>query len=125
MSLLYGCMYIVRFGTMRKMHKASSFANEAQRGSIWWNIWVLLAMPAIWLSWSIITFLICIMSFIWLSGSSQDPADFVLSPRAALGTRIALSVVFFLGLIYFVLIVRTFHRYGNPLDREWMHMVNE
>lgn len=27
MSLLYGCMYIIRFGTMRKMHKASSFAN--------------------------------------------------------------------------------------------------
>jgi hypothetical protein len=26
-SLLYGCMYIIRFGTMRKMHKASSFAN--------------------------------------------------------------------------------------------------
>ncbi|KAJ7705010.1 hypothetical protein B0H17DRAFT_1039028 [Mycena rosella] len=26
-SLLYGCMYIIRFGTMRKLHKASSFAN--------------------------------------------------------------------------------------------------
>ncbi|KAJ6541625.1 hypothetical protein B0H19DRAFT_856283, partial [Mycena capillaripes] len=26
MSLVYGCLYIIRFGTMRKMHKASSFA---------------------------------------------------------------------------------------------------
>jgi hypothetical protein len=26
MSLLYGCLYIIRFGTMRKMHKASTFA---------------------------------------------------------------------------------------------------
>ncbi|KAJ7663872.1 hypothetical protein DFH06DRAFT_986647 [Mycena polygramma] len=125
MSLLYGCMYIIRFGTMRKMHKASSFANEAQKGttSIWWNVWVLLAMPAIWLAWSIITFLTCIMSFVWLSGSSQDPVDFVMSPRAALGTRIGLTIVFSLGVIYFFLIVRTFHRYGDPLDREWMRTV--
>ncbi|KAF8166536.1 hypothetical protein K438DRAFT_1548502, partial [Mycena galopus ATCC 62051] len=115
MSLLYGCMYIIRFGTMRKMHKASSFANEARKRttSIWWNIWVLLAMPAVWLAWSIVTFLTCIMSFIWLSGSSQDEDDnFVVSPRAALGCRVGLTVVFALGVIYFVLIVRTFHRYG-------------
>ncbi|KAJ7249506.1 hypothetical protein B0H12DRAFT_1019704 [Mycena haematopus] len=127
MSLLYGCMYIIRFGTMRKMHKASSFANEAQKEitSIWWNIWVLLAMPAVWLAWSIIAFLTCIMSFIWLSGSSQDQDDFALSPRAALGSRIGLTVVFALGVIYFVLVVRTFHRYGDPLDREWMRTVNE
>ncbi|KAJ7498068.1 hypothetical protein B0H11DRAFT_1715205 [Mycena galericulata] len=127
MSLLYGCMYIIRFGTMRKMHKASSFANEAQKGttSIWWNIWVLLAMPAVWLSWSIITFFVCIMSFIWLTGSTQDSVDIVVSPRAVLGLRIGLTVVFALGLIYFVLIVRTFHRYGDPLDREWTRTVNE
>ncbi|KAJ7036527.1 hypothetical protein C8F04DRAFT_953769 [Mycena alexandri] len=127
MSLLYGCMYIVRFGGMRKMHKASSFADEAQKGttSIWWNVWVLLAMPAVWLAWSIIMFLTCIMSFIWLSGSSQDSIDFTVSPRVLLGLRIALTVVFSLGIIYFGLIVRTFHRYGDPLDREWMRRVNE
>ncbi|KAF7345444.1 hypothetical protein MVEN_01562500 [Mycena venus] len=123
MSLLYGCMYIIRFGTMRKMHKASTFANEAQKTTpgIWWNVWVLLAM----LTWSIITFLTCIMSFIWLSGSSQDQLDFAVSPRTAFGLRIGLTAVFSLGVIYFGLIVRTFHRYGDPLDREWMRTVNE
>jgi hypothetical protein len=30
-----------------------------------------------------------------------------------------------LGVIYFGLIVRTFHRYGDPLDRAWMRVVNE
>ncbi|KAJ7173467.1 hypothetical protein C8R46DRAFT_892782 [Mycena filopes] len=127
MSLLYGCMYIVRFGGMRKMHKASSFAEEAQKGttSIWWNVWVLLAMPAAWLAWSIIMFFTCIMSFIWLSGSSQDQVDFSVSPRVLLGLRIALTLVFVLGIIYFVLIVRTFHRYGDPLDREWRRRVDE
>ncbi|KAJ7233043.1 hypothetical protein C8J57DRAFT_960632, partial [Mycena rebaudengoi] len=113
MSLLYGCMYIIRFGTMRKMHKASSFATEAQKrtANIWWNIWVLLAMPAIWLSWSIITFFMCIMSMIWLSGSADDKIGFTASSRDALGPRIGLTVVFSVGLIYFALIVKTFHRY--------------
>ncbi|KAJ6616989.1 hypothetical protein B0H10DRAFT_1346813 [Mycena sp. CBHHK59/15] len=55
---------LIRFGTMRRMHKASSFANEAQKDTtnIWWNVWVLLAMPAVWLSWSIIMFFVSIMS---------------------------------------------------------------
>ncbi|KAJ7832002.1 hypothetical protein B0H13DRAFT_243382 [Mycena leptocephala] len=126
-SLLYGCMYIIRFGTMRKMHKASSFANEAQKNttSIWWNVWVLLAMPAIWLAWSIIMFLTCIMSFVWLSGSGQDDFNLELSPHAALGTRIGLTVVLALALVYFALIVKTFHRYGDALDHEWVRTVNE
>ena len=70
MSLLYGCMYIVRFGTMRKTYKAAEWATvrillyrvklpllinnqEAQksRTGIFWNVWVLLAMPAAWLAW--------------------------------------------------------------------------
>ncbi|KAF7371075.1 hypothetical protein MSAN_00741800 [Mycena sanguinolenta] len=130
MSLLYGCMYIIRFGTMRKMHKASSFAGEAQKDttSILWNIWVLLAMPAVWLAWynrSIISFLTCIMSFIWLTGTSQDQDDFAMSSRATLGSRLGLTLVFSLGIIYFVLIVNTFYQYGDPLDREWMRNVNE
>ncbi|KAF7289059.1 hypothetical protein HMN09_01354100 [Mycena chlorophos] len=127
MSLLYGCIYIIRFGTMRKMHKASGFATDAQNHDVgfWWNVWVLLAMPAIWLSWSIITFLASIMSFIWLSGSSSDGTDFVLSPPVALGTRIGLTLVFALGLVYFVLIVREFQRYGDPLDEAWQRAVSE
>ena len=71
MSLLYGCLYIIRFGTMKRMHKASAWANvsshshlapfitilmpfqEAQkrREAILWNVWVLLAMPVVWLTW--------------------------------------------------------------------------
>ncbi|KAF7317689.1 hypothetical protein MKEN_00856600 [Mycena kentingensis (nom. inval.)] len=110
-SLLYGCIYIIRFGTMKKLHKASSFAMEARnRGpNVYWNVWIMLAMtlePATWLSWSIIAFLTSIMSF--------------YPPTAALGPRIALSAVFALGVIYFGLIVREFNRYGEPLDREWM-----
>ncbi|KAJ7435436.1 hypothetical protein FB451DRAFT_951662, partial [Mycena latifolia] len=113
MSLLYGCMYIIRFSSMRKLHKASTFANEAQKGtaSIWWNVWVLLAMPATWLAWSIMMFLTCIISFIWLGGNEEGADNFAVSPHVALGLRIGLTVVFSLALIYFALIVKTFQRY--------------
>lgn len=30
MSLIYGCLYIIRFGTMRKTHKAAEWANVSQ-----------------------------------------------------------------------------------------------
>ncbi|KAJ7065422.1 hypothetical protein C8F01DRAFT_1125580 [Mycena amicta] len=126
MSLLYGCIYIIRFGTMRKMHKASSFAKAVETDddavNIWWNVWVMLAMPSTWLAWSIITFLASIMSFIWLTGSSQDSLP-TLSTHAALGVRLALSLVLALGLVYFVLIVREFQRYGDVMDREWIRSV--
>jgi hypothetical protein len=67
----------------------------------------------------------CIMSMIWLSGSVDDPLGFTVSSRGALGPRIGLTVVFSLGLVYFALIMKTFHRYGDPLDREWMRKVKE
>ncbi len=70
MSLTYGCIYIVRFGTMRSMYRASRWAEvslnlmkdyntslnvlqEARKTYtvIWWNAWILLAMPAVWLAW--------------------------------------------------------------------------
>lgn len=70
MSLLYGCLYTVRFGSMKAMYKASEWAlvsstrppappttltsragrpeNDTNR---YWNVWVMLAMPAVWLLW--------------------------------------------------------------------------
>ncbi|KAF7309401.1 hypothetical protein MIND_00310900 [Mycena indigotica] len=127
-SLLYGCMYIIRFGTMRKMHKAASLAQAVEGNgesvNIWWNVWIMLAMPLTWLAWSIITFLASIMSFIWLTGSSQDSIP-TLSLRGALGVRLALTCVMAFGIIYFVLIVREFQRYGDAMDRAWMKSVME
>ncbi|KAF7309414.1 hypothetical protein MIND_00312200 [Mycena indigotica] len=118
-SLLYGCMYIIRFGTMRTIHKAASFAHAIDANgdvNLWWNVWIMLAMPLTWLAWSIITFLASIMSFVWLTGSSQDSFP-ALSKPAALGVRLALTFVVVFGIVYFVLIVREFQRYGDALDR--------
>ncbi|KAF7984351.1 hypothetical protein HWV62_15371 [Athelia sp. TMB] len=120
MSLIYGCMYIIRFSTMRTMYKASRWAEEARRTNtiLWWNVWVLLAMPAVWLAWSMILFVVAILSYVWRTGASNDPDPRPpLSPHAAIGPRIAVTGVFAVGLVYLVLIVRTLKSYGGSRTR--------
>ncbi|KAG6910183.1 hypothetical protein DXG01_012632 [Tephrocybe rancida] len=116
MSLSYGCMYIVRFGTMRSMFRAAKWAEEARKTDtlIWWNVWVLLSMPAVWMSWAMVLFIASILSFVWRTGSVNDPNDRPpLSPQGALSTRLAVTGVFALGMIYFILIVKTLRSYGT------------
>jgi hypothetical protein len=75
-----------------------------------WNVWVLLATPAVWIAWSMITFIIAILSYVWRSGSTNDPANGAwprLSPTQS---------VVALGLVYFALIVKTFTQYGIGFD---------
>ncbi|KAK7053777.1 hypothetical protein R3P38DRAFT_2852086 [Favolaschia claudopus] len=120
MSLCYGCVYVVRFSTMRSMYRASKFAEEARKTDtfIWWNVWTLLSMPAVFLAWSVIFFIICIMSFVWRTGSALDPEEREpLGPQAILGPRISITVALFLGLLYFALIIGTLRRYGEGSSR--------
>ncbi|KAG6873606.1 hypothetical protein C0995_013979 [Termitomyces sp. Mi166 len=123
MSLSYGCMYIVRFGTMRSMFRAAKWAEEARKTKtiIWWNVWVLLSMPAVWMSWAMVLFIASILSFVWRTGSVNDPDDRPpLSERGALGARLAITGVFALGMVYFVLIVRTLKSYGmHANNKAW------
>ncbi|KIJ91361.1 hypothetical protein K443DRAFT_686120 [Laccaria amethystina LaAM-08-1] len=147
MSLSYGYIYIVRFGTMRSMYRASGWAEEVGRTNtaIWWNVWVLLAMPAVWMSWyylplpsllsysltltlsffpflphrSMLLFLASILAFVWRTGLGNDPSSRApLSTTAVLGPRVAITGVLGLGLAYLAMIVRTLIRY----DREWGEM---
>ena len=75
-------------------------------------------MPAVWLSWSMLLFVATILSFVWRTGSVNDPNQWPgLSPTQILGPRIAVSAVLMLGLGYLVLIVRTLQRYSGPRYR--------
>ncbi|VDB92438.1 unnamed protein product [Peniophora sp. CBMAI 1063] len=119
-SIIYASMYIVRFGPMRKMYKAASWAKEAkERTNILWNVWALLAMPAVWLMWSLIAFLVAIMSYVWRTNSVNSPDSRTTSVHAALATRIVISCVLGLGLVYFLAMLNTFRRYGEKMDSEW------
>ncbi|KAJ7123195.1 hypothetical protein C8R44DRAFT_671086 [Mycena epipterygia] len=117
MSLCYGCVYIVRFSTMGSMYRASKFAEEARKTDtlIWWNVWTLLSMPAVFLAWSVVFFIMSITSFVWRTGSVLDPDERqALGRHAVLLPRIAVTVVLLLGLLYFGLIIATLRRYGQP-----------
>ncbi|KAF9044124.1 hypothetical protein BJ165DRAFT_181750 [Panaeolus papilionaceus] len=125
MSLLFGCMYIIRFGTMRKTYKAAEWASEAKRTrtGIFWNVWVMLAMPAAWLAWSMVSYIVCVMSFVWRTGTLSDTNRDPFSDEAALIPRIIVTVVLSLGLIYFSLIALTLRRYGALMDRAWQRRI--
>ncbi|KDR85877.1 hypothetical protein GALMADRAFT_235010 [Galerina marginata CBS 339.88] len=132
MSLLYGCIYIIRFGTMRKTYKGAEWAQEAQktRTGIFWNVWVLLAMPATWLAWSMTLFVVTIMAFVWRTSpfpasqsSTTNPSMLSISVQL-LVPRIIISVVLSLGVVYFVLIAATLRRYGEMMDRAWQRRIS-
>lgn len=90
--------------------------QEAQktRTSILWNCWVLLAMPAVWLAWSMLFFVVAILSYVWRTGASSDPDERPqLAPREAFAARALVSALFVLGLVYLALIIHTFKSYGK------------
>ncbi|KAG6873165.1 hypothetical protein C0995_002014 [Termitomyces sp. Mi166 len=82
-------------------------ALEAQKAktSIWWNIWVLLAMPAVWLSWSILFYIACVMTLVWRIGTADDTI-LQIAPLTVFDPRIAVTFAFTLGLVYLGLIIR-------------------
>ncbi|TEB27497.1 hypothetical protein FA13DRAFT_1736345 [Coprinellus micaceus] len=125
MSLIYGCLFIIRFGTMRKTHKAAEWANESERTStsIFWNVWVMLAMPAVWLGWSMIFYIVCIMSFVWQTGTATHPRDYLPTDLEILIPRILISCILALGMVYLILIGATFRRYSDPMEQAWQERI--
>ncbi|KAL1728174.1 hypothetical protein EV714DRAFT_238250 [Schizophyllum commune] len=119
MSLLYGCLYTVRFGSMKAMYKASEWALEAQKTTTnrFWNVWVMLAMPAVWLLWSIVSFIVAIMAFVWRTGARDEleHGDPFTTSGQALASRVIISVSLALGTAYFMLVVH----------RRWRENVHE
>ena len=57
------------------------------------------------------------------TAASSDPANLPTSPTQLLVSRIIISTSLALGAIYFVLVVRTFARYGDRIDRRWREIV--
>ncbi|KAF8806788.1 hypothetical protein BYT27DRAFT_7101124, partial [Phlegmacium glaucopus] len=125
MSLLFGCIYIVRFGSMRKTYKAAEWALEAKstKTLVWWNVWILLAIPAIWLTWSIILYIVCIMSFVWRSTVTGTTSPGI-SDTGLLTIRIVITVVLAIGVLFGFLIMTTFRRYGEVMDKAWKQRID-
>lgn len=81
-----------------------------------WNVWVLLATPSVWLAWSMIALIVSILSYVWRSGATNDPENGGwprLTPTQALGPRLATTAFVVLGLLNFLMILRTFKKYSR------------
>lgn len=59
------------------------------------------------------------MTFVWRTGAVDDPAEMALSHNAAHGLRIGVSVVLAIALVYLFLIVKTFQKYGDAMDKRF------
>ena len=81
-------------------------------------------MPVIWLTWSIILYIMCIMSFIWRTGSPDATPPNPLPPMGLLVIRMIITSVLGLGIIYGCLVVLTFRRYGEVMDRAWKQRID-
>ncbi|KAL1702333.1 hypothetical protein EV121DRAFT_271810 [Schizophyllum commune] len=108
-----------RFGSMKDVHMAYPFliTMADPETSVWWNVWVMLALPAIWLSWSIIAFLVSILAFVWATGTRDEVTTPSTSYQQALAPRVVISATLALGAIYFVPVIRTLGYYGNIQSR--------
>ena len=72
---------------------------------------------------SIILFLVSIMTFVWRAGTADERTGPTASFAQALAPRIIISAVLAVGALYFVLVVQTFARYGDLMDRRWRERV--
>lgn len=73
---------------------------------------------------SIITFIGCIMSFMWRAQANLPP-DFVfkIPPSAEFSFRIFICAALGIGIGYGILIFATFRRYGTKMDEAWRRRV--
>jgi hypothetical protein len=63
-------------------------------------------------------FIVSILSFVWRTGSVADSAQRTpLSTNGALGARIAVTVVFALGMLFMLMILKTLKSYGIPEEQ--------
>lgn len=73
---------------------------------------------------SMILFLVSITSLIWTTGATDKPTN-TLSSHKSFVPRLVTSLVLLLGVLYFIVIMIAFSRYGGNLDKAWVRRLQE
>ncbi|KXN82386.1 hypothetical protein AN958_02615 [Leucoagaricus sp. SymC.cos] len=120
-SLVYGCLYIIQFRRMRNKYTIVVWSLETKKDrAVFWNAWVMLALPAVSLAWSVIIFMIAIIWYMWRSRANLPPdATLTAPPTTELGFHIATCLSFAVAMVYFVLAVMSSLQYGTPRTGRW------
>ncbi|KAJ3574438.1 hypothetical protein NP233_g1756 [Leucocoprinus birnbaumii] len=115
-SLLFCSAFIIQFSRMRKPSIAIEWSFEAHTPrTAFWSVGVMLSLPTVWLTWSIVAFIVSIMSYMWRC-DANPPSDFPVPRSTELGFRIFVSAVLAIGTLYGLLIYISFRRYGPKMD---------
>jgi len=91
------------------------YSTEDNRPGFW-NIPIILALPAIWAAWSIITFTIFVLLFLWSTNPStgsfmpgalshKSQVQVIAAPIADLIPRVTATVVLLVEVVYLVLAI--------------------
>lgn len=70
-----------------------------------------------------IFYIVCIMSFVWQTGTVSQPREYLSTDLDILIPRIIISGVLALGFVYLVLIGATFSRYSDPMEQAWQERI--
>ncbi|TFK72066.1 hypothetical protein BDN72DRAFT_378122 [Pluteus cervinus] len=115
-SLLCGCIYAMRTPSMRRVTESTKWIEETiQHKTVLWNVWVLIAMPAIWLVWSIVFFLLNVMLYTWQTGTELTP----MTKNGSIIVRTVVTFTFVLQMFYLALVIITLFRWSKPPRRSW------
>jgi hypothetical protein len=68
-------------------------------------------------------YIVCIMSLVWRTGTTDDANRGSMTPEDAFAFRIVITAVLSLGLVYLALIASTLTRYGTPMDEAWRRRI--
>lgn len=108
-SLIYGVIYVVNFHRIRSIDMAGGL--QVQRTSNpFLNVEILLAIPAAWLSWSIIMFFAAMLSFTWMYGSATDISEKPL-PRIVIIARVIVTALLTTGAVNLFLVMHAFRNF--------------
>ncbi|KAF9444712.1 hypothetical protein P691DRAFT_629185, partial [Macrolepiota fuliginosa MF-IS2] len=97
-SLLFGCVYVIQFSSMRKIYKEAEWAFESiNEQMIFWNVWVTLSLPAVWLAWTILFFIAAIVCFMWRVSYTQSKTITLTFVHFELVPRILIYLLLVVG----------------------------
>ncbi|KAF9002885.1 hypothetical protein BDQ17DRAFT_508833 [Cyathus striatus] len=94
------------------------FRSSKDQDASFMERWIFLSLPTAFLGWSFVLLICSILSVIWRTSSSGTVFSPVDSATSS-GLRAFITVIFGLGVIYLMLILRMFRRFGEPMDEAW------
>ncbi|KAJ7450575.1 hypothetical protein FB451DRAFT_719502 [Mycena latifolia] len=122
--LFFGATYAVillwTFGKLEMNTQGLDWIRQVTRppNNRFWNLCIMLSMPAAWISWGAISFAFCIVTFLWRSGATDEKDESSKpSPTQEYGPRFTATFIFILGAIYLGLIIRDVKMMGSDSSK--------